>query len=84
MAGARAPIYMGEGNDGSLLNTRVDATSYHGETGLEAPEMRPTHRTPDAESAVAFLVRRLSSELDKFSKLRPDRFWAIQMPTRTA
>lgn len=63
--GARTPVY--KGVDRSLLSKRVDAASYHGATGLEAPEMGPPHSTAKSEGAIEFLVRTLTGGQDKFT-----------------
>jgi len=55
--GADIPVYSGV--DRALLGTPVDASEYHGATGLEAPELGPPSSVPQSEDAVSFLIRTL-------------------------
>lgn len=49
------------GVDRALLGEPVDASEYHGATGLEAPEIGPASRPAEAQDAVSFLIESLRS-----------------------
>ncbi len=55
--GSTAPVYRGVPQ--SLLTEPVDAASYHGATGLEAPGIPDTTREAEATDAVTFLIEHL-------------------------
>lgn len=57
--GSSAPVYRGV--PGSLLTAAVDAASYHGVTGLEAPGIAASTRKPESTDAVTFLIGHLRS-----------------------
>lgn len=57
--GADIPVFRGV--DRALLGGQVDATEYHGESGLEAPQMGPPTSTEQEQDAVSFLIDTLRS-----------------------
>ena len=63
--GSDIPVY--PGIDRALLGPRVDASEYHGKTGLEAPEIGQPTSKPQAEDAVSFLIRTLRSSSEKIT-----------------
>lgn len=50
-------VFMGA--DRALLGRPIDASQYHGETGLEAPGLAPSRRQPEAQGAILFLIDEL-------------------------
>ncbi|MCV0424146.1 MAG: nucleoside hydrolase [Roseibium sp.] len=63
--GSDIPVY--PGIDRALLGKLVDASEYHGATGLEAPEIGPPTNSPQAEDAVSFLIRTLQASQEKIT-----------------
>jgi len=63
--GSDIPVY--QGIDRALLGTLVDASEYHGATGLEAPEIGQPTSTPQAKDAVSFLIETLRSSSSKIT-----------------
>lgn len=61
--GSSVPVYAGVGR--AILSNRVDAAAYHGETGLEAPQIGQPRRGAEAENAIHYLVRTLAGSPDK-------------------
>ncbi|MCK7615951.1 nucleoside hydrolase [Roseibium sediminicola] len=61
--GSNIPVY--QGIDRALLGTLVDASEYHGATGLEAPEIGQPTSTPREKDAVSFLIDTLRSSSSK-------------------
>ncbi len=57
--GCDAPVYVGV--PGALLTETVDASGYHGVSGLEAPGIPEPTRKPEALGAIPFLVDHLRS-----------------------
>ncbi|HYN32184.1 MAG TPA: nucleoside hydrolase, partial [Ilumatobacteraceae bacterium] len=55
--GCDAPVYRGVA--GALLTETVDAASYHGASGLEAPGIPEPTRTAETTDAVSFLIAHL-------------------------
>ena len=55
--GSNIAVY--PGIDRALLGELVDASEYHGATGLEAPEIGPPTSTPQALDAVSYLIKTL-------------------------
>ena len=54
--GSDVPVYRGATR--SLLSPRIDASQFHGESGLDAPAMGPPRRTAES-GGVEFIVRTL-------------------------
>lgn len=52
--GSDVPVYRGV--ERALLSPAVDATAYHGETGLEAPALGPPKRGAERMGAVQFII----------------------------
>lgn len=63
--GSSVPVHAGV--DRAILSGRVDAAAYHGETGLEAPEIGQPRRGAEAENAIDYLVRTLAGSPDKIT-----------------
>lgn len=63
--GSSVPVHAGV--DRAILSGRVDAAAYHGETGLEAPEIGQPRRSAEAENAIHYLVRTLAGSPDKIT-----------------
>jgi len=63
--GADIPVY--RGIDRALLGTLVDASEYHGATGLEAPEMGSPSSVPHTIDAVSFLISTLRATTRKIT-----------------
>lgn len=61
--GSEIPVY--QGIDRALLGTLVDASEYHGATGLEAPEIGQPTSKPHEQDAVSFLIDTLRSSSSK-------------------
>lgn len=57
--GSSAPVYRGV--SAALLTDTVDATAYHGETGLEAPGIPQPTRPAESTDAVTMLIEHLRS-----------------------
>jgi purine nucleosidase len=53
--------------DRALLGTLVDASEYHGATGMEAPELGPPSSTPQDLDAVSFLISTLRATQQKIT-----------------
>jgi purine nucleosidase len=52
--GSRAPVFRGV--DRALLGAPVEASAYHGKTGLESPALGPPKRMAETVGAVHFLI----------------------------
>lgn len=63
--GSDIPVY--RGIDRALLGALVDASEYHGATGLEAPEMGPPSSVPRTTDAVSFLISTLRATTRKIT-----------------
>lgn len=63
--GADIPVY--PGIDRALLGRLVDASEYHGATGLEAPEIGPASSTPRPLDAVSYLIETLRASQQKIT-----------------
>lgn len=63
--GADIPVY--QGIDRALIGTLVDASEYHGATGLEAPDLGPPTSTSQALDAVTFLINTLRASQRKIT-----------------
>jgi purine nucleosidase len=57
--GSEVPVHSGATR--SLLSPRVDASQYHGESGLEAPALLQPTRPPASADGIGFLVDTLMS-----------------------
>lgn len=63
--GSAVPVYADV--DRAILSSRVDAAAYHGESGLEAPQIGQPKRGAEAENAIHYLVRTLAGSSDKIT-----------------
>jgi purine nucleosidase len=57
--GSDVPVHSGATR--SLLSPRVDASQYHGESGLEAPALAPATRSPASADGIGYLIDTLMS-----------------------
>jgi len=63
--GVDIPVY--RGIERALLGAVVDASQYHGASGLEAPEMGPPKRTCEDTGAIDFMVNTLRATNEKIT-----------------
>lgn len=80
--GAEIPVY--QGIDRALLGTPVDASEYHGVTGLEAPEIGQPTSTPKEQDAVSFLIETLRSSRSKITLVASGPLTNLAMMLRLA
>ncbi len=63
--GAKVPVFRGV--DRPLLGSPIDAASYHGPSGLAAPELGPPNSVPQTQDAVSFMIDTLRSSDTKIT-----------------
>ncbi len=80
--GAKIPVYPGV--DRALLGALVDASEYHGASGLEAPEIRQPTSKPQEQDAVSFLINTLRSSSCKVTLVASGPLTNLAMMLRLA
>lgn len=80
--GADIPVYPGV--DRALLGDLVDASEYHGATGLEAPELGPPTSQPQTTDAVTWLIATLRAATQPITLVASGPLTNIAMVLRLA
>ncbi len=80
--GSDIPVY--QGVDRALLGVLVDASEYHGATGLEAPEIGQPTSSPQEKDAISFLIETLRTSSTKITLVASGPLTNLAMMLRLA
>ncbi|PCJ93295.1 MAG: ribonucleoside hydrolase [Hyphomicrobiales bacterium] len=78
--GDKTPVY--KGIDRALLGPVVDASEYHGATGMEAPEIGPPTSVAQSQNAVMFMIETLMATRQKITLVASGPLTNIAMALR--